>query len=124
MATQSVIRDGSLPPQLALICAPVHKLALGLAVGVIAGALIFLLTIFQTVVQPVDAPNLLLLREYFYGYEVSVKGAFIGAFWASIAGFVAGWFLAFVRNLCVAIRLRYTSARADLEDARDFLDHI
>ena len=95
-----------------------------LAVGFIAGSLIFLLTIFQTVVQPVDAPNLLLLREYFYGYEVSVKGAFIGAFWASIAGFVAGWFLAFVRNLCVAIRLRYTSAKVDLQNARDFLDHI
>jgi hypothetical protein len=124
MATERVIRDEPLPAPLAVICAPVHKLALGLAVGTTAGALTFLLTLFQTVVQPADAPNLFLLNQYLYGYEVSVKGAFIGAFWASIAGFVAGWFLAFVRNLCVAIRLRYSSARAELSQTLDILDHI
>ena len=124
MAAQPALPDGSLPTELALICAPVHKLALGVAVGVIAGGLVFLLTIFQVIARPPDAPNLLLLREYFYGYDVSVKGAFVGAFWASMAGFVAGWFLAFVRNLYVALRLRFSSARADLANVNDFLDHI
>jgi len=117
-------RDESLPTELAVICTPVHKLALGLAVGVVAGALVFLLTIFHTILRPSDGPSLSLLSEYFYDYDVSFKGALIGGFWAAIAGFVAGWFLAFVRNFCLAIRLRYMSARAEIANTRDFLDHI
>jgi hypothetical protein len=124
MATRSVIRDESLPAKLALICAPVHKRALGLAVGLTAGGLIWLVTAFHVVVKPTGAPNLALLSEYFYGYDVSWKGAVVGAFWASVAGFVAGWFLAFVRNLCVAIRVRYLNARAELLNTHDFLDYI
>ena len=124
MSTPSVIRDESLPADLAVICAPVHKRVLGVAVGLTAGALIFLVTVFHVIVQPPGALNLALLAQYFYGYEVSLKGAAIGAFWACVSGFVAGWFLAFVRNLCVAIRVRYLSARADLVNAHDFLDHI
>ena len=124
MATQLPTHDESLPLDLAVICAPVYKLALGLAVGLMAGALVFLVTIFHVVVRPEGGPDLALLSQYFYGYEVSAKGAAIGAFWASVSGFVAGWFLAFVRNLCVAIRVRYLSARAELVDTHDFLDHI
>jgi len=124
MSTQPATRDESLPSELAVICAPVHKLALGLAVGLTAGVLIFLVTVFHVLVQPSGGPDLALLSQYFYGYEVSAKGAAVGAFWASVSGFVAGWFLAFVRNLCVAIRVRYLSARAELVSTHDFLDHI
>lgn len=124
MVTRSAVPEEALPADLGVICAPVHKRALGVAVGLTAGAIIFLVTVFHVIVQPPGAANLALLNQYFYGYEVSAKGAAIGAFWASVSGFVAGWFLAFVRNLCVALWVRYLSARAELANTYDFLDHI
>jgi hypothetical protein len=124
MAMPSALPDEALPPYLGVICAPVHKRALGVAVGLTAAALVFLVTVFHLIVQPPGAVNLTLLSQYFYGYEVSAKGAAIGAFWASVSGFVGGWFLGFVRNLCVAIWVRYLSARAELANTHDFLDHI
>lgn len=109
---------------LTLAFAPMHKRAFGLAIGVTASLGIFLLTAFHVIVQPIEAPDLHLLAQYFYGYEVSWRGAFIGAGWAFLAGFVAGWFAAFCRNLAIAISVFVTRTRADLIRTRDFLDHI
>ena len=39
-------------------------------------------------------------------------------------GFCAGWFVAFVRNLVMAVSLFILQTRAELDDTRDFLDHI
>ena len=117
-------RDERLPTDLAVICSPVHKRALGLAVGFTAGALIVLVTAFHVVARPIGGPDLTLLAEYFYGYDVSLKGAAIGGCWAFLSGFIAGWFLAFVRNLSVAISLRYLTAEAELANVHSFLDHI
>jgi hypothetical protein len=104
--------------------APVHKLALGAAVGTVCGAGIFALTVFHLVFQPTDALDIGLLAQYFYRYEVSWQGAFIGLFWGFVSGFVAGWFIAFVRNLVIAVRVLILKGRAELAQARDFLDHI
>ena len=116
--------DAVLPVDLARVCAPVHKRVLGLAVGLTAGGLVFAITAFHVIVHPSLGPNIELLNEYFYGYTVSWAGAAIGAFWGLVSGFVAGWFLAFVRNVCVASRVWYLSTRAELSSTRDFLDHI
>ena len=117
-------RADALPVELARVCAPVHKRVLGLAVGMTAGGLVFAVTAFHVLVHPSRGPNIELLNQYFYGYTVTWAGAAIGAFWGMVAGFVAGWFLAFVRNVCVASRVWYMSARAELASTRDFLDHI
>jgi hypothetical protein len=37
---------------------------------------------------------------------------------------VAGWFVAFVRNFVIAVRVLILKGRADLARAKDFLDHI
>ncbi len=114
-----------LPPRLLLAFAPLHKRALGLAFGTACALLVFGVTVLHLLfVRPRDAFNLYLLREYFYGYTISWTGAFIGAWWGFFAGFVAGWFLAFGRNFALALSLFITRTRAELQQSRDFLDHI
>jgi hypothetical protein len=109
---------------LVLAFAPVHKTALGAAVGVTLGALVLAVTLFHLLARPARAPELGLLVQYFYGYSVSWHGALVGAFWGGGVGFVAGWFLAFLRNFTAASWLFIIRTRAELQQTRDFLDHI
>lgn len=106
------------------VLAPMHKRALGVATGLTAAAGVFALTLFHIAVIPGDTPPLSLLSQYFYGYDVTMRGAAIGAGWAFVAGFVAGWFFAFVRNLVMAIWVFSMRVRAEFNQTRDFLDHI
>ena len=102
--------------------APVHKLALGVACGLSSGVLVAFATLFQMLAGPPDGMPLALLSEFFAGYRISSTGVAIGAFWGAIVGFVAGWFLAFLKNLLTAIwkfGLRVNSALT-----QPFLDHI
>jgi hypothetical protein len=104
--------------------APMHKRALGLALGLVAALLVFGLTAFHVIVRPANALSTDLLAEYFYGYDVTWTGALVGAWWAFVAGFVCGWFAGFVRNLTVGLWLMVVRVRANLGETRDFLDHI
>lgn len=114
--------DSSLPPSLALAFAPVHKLALGVAVGFVVALLVAGATAFQVIAAPLDAPRLGLLAQYFYGYTVTWPGVVVGAFWGFVTGFVAGWFMAFVRNFVLALWVIAVRANAELQNS--FLDHI
>jgi len=114
----------ALSARLAYATAPMHKTAFGVAVGTTAGALLFLLTAFHVVVHPANALNIALLSEYFYGYEVTWRVAFVAFAWGLATGFVAGWFVAFVRNLVVTVTVFTLRTRAELEHTSDFLDHI
>jgi hypothetical protein len=107
---------------LVLAFSPIHKRALGTAVGTICGLVVFAMTALHVAFEP--NVNLELLGQYFYGYTVTWRGAFIGLLWGFFVGFVAGWFLAFTRNLVVATSLWVTRTRAELDATRDFLDHI
>jgi hypothetical protein len=103
---------------------PVHKVALGIAVGAVSGVAVFALTLFHVVLTPQDALGIALLSQYLAGYSVSWAGAFVGLFWGILIGFVAGWFVAFVRNVVIASRVLMIRGKADLAQSRDFLDHI
>jgi len=104
--------------------APLHKAAFGVALGIAAALVVFSMTVLS-VVRPPDPPvPLHLFQQYFTGYSVTWPGAFIGAAWAGFTGFVFGWFIAFCRNLTVAISLFVIRTRAQLAQTRDFLDHI
>ena len=103
---------------------PAHKRALGAALGIVCGAGVFLITAFHVVLHPTDAIEIGLLAQYFYGYEVSWPGAFVGLFWGCATGFVAGWFLAFVRNFVIGVRVTLLRDKAELARMKDFLDHI
>ena len=115
-----------IPAALELAFAPLHKRALGMAIGSACGLLIFAVTAVHVIRNPAPdhALNLGLLREYFYGYSVNWLGAFIGLLWGWLVGFVAGWFVAFCRNFVIAVSIFITRTRAELQETRDFLDHI
>lgn len=110
--------------QLTLAFAPLHKRALGLAVGLAFGLVIFTVTVIYLLQMPVEGLRLGLLRQYFYGYRVSWTGALVGFGWGMFTGFVVGWFVAFTRNFAVAAGVFLIRAKADLLETRDFLDHI
>ncbi len=103
---------------------PLHKRGLGTAIGVAAAVVVFLLTAVPLLRGDPHGSELGLLGQYFTGYSVTWNGAFVGAAWAAFTGFVLGWFLAFLSNFMLAIRLLALRARADMAQTRDFLDHI
>ena len=104
--------------------APIHKRTLGVASGIVAALIVFAVTVFHIVGAPPGAPDIGLLAQYFYGYDVTWRGAFVGAWWSFVAAFVAGWFVAFVRNFVLATWLFLLRTKADLARTTDFLDHI
>ena len=115
---------GQPAPELTLAFAPMHKRAFGIALGSVAGFLLFGMTAVFLLRRPDPAPDLGILGEYFYGYTPSWRGAFVGMLWGFFSGFVAGWFIAFSRNLTIAVLLFVGRTRAELAQSRDFLDHI
>ena len=102
--------------------APVHKRALGTAVGLTFGVVVSGVTVLALVMGVNTEHTLGLLSELFYGYRVSWLGAAIGFWWSFVVGFVAGWFLAFVRNLCTVIWILFVRTKAEL--SQNFLDNI
>lgn len=103
--------------------APLDKRAFGIALGVAGAMSVAGITILDLVV-PEPWRGLALLSQYFAGYTLSWTGALIGAVWGFAVAFCAGWLLAFVRNLTLALLLFMVRSRAELDDASDFLDHI
>ena len=127
-----------LPPELRLAFEPLDKRAFGLAIGVWAGLGLFGMTAYHLVLdswlmahvpflagKSYSGDSLWLLAQYFRGYDPTTwAGAAIGALWGLWTGFVVGWFLAFARNLFVAIWLFALRTREQLAANREFLDHI
>lgn len=92
-------KAGQLIPEKVLVqtFARLDKLAFGIAVGSVAGLLVFLATVWLVVKGgDVVGPNLSLLGQYSLGYAVTVKGAFIGFGYASVWGFLSGWLFAYL----------------------------
>lgn len=123
-AVRSSKEEEELPAALALAFAPLHKRAFGIAIGAACGLTLFLVTAVFLLRDPEHGVGLALLSQYFKGYTVSWPGALIGLFWGFLIGFVGGWFLAFCRNLVIAASIFFIRARSELNQTRDFLDHI
>lgn len=102
---------------------PLHKRAFGIAVGLAAGVSVAAATAI-VLLRGDETINLQLLDAYFTGYTVSWPGVLVGFGWAFVVGFTAGWFVAFCRNLALAVSAFVLRARAELFQTRDFLDHI
>ena len=116
--------NDALPRSATLLFAPLDKRAFGVAIGVATGLVIFAVTAIDLSMHSSPWLGLGLLGEYLLGYTVSWAGAFVGLLWGFAVGFCAGWFVAFVRNLVMAVSLFILQTRAELDDTRDFLDHI
>ena len=114
-----------IPQSAALLFIPIDKRAFGTAIGVATAMLVAAATV--AVLATGDAGmtrGLGLLSNYFSGYSVSAAGAFVGGLWGFAVGFLVGWFVAFTRNLSLAVSLFLIRSRAELGETSDFLDHI
>ena len=118
------VSNETIPKPLALVLAPIDRRAFGVAVGTVCGLGVFLFTAADLLRHPNPDLNLALLGQYFPGYAVSWAGALVGLAWAFAAGFCAGWFLAFIRNLGIAAWIFAVRGRHEIAATRDFLDHI
>lgn len=116
--------DAEMPPSQMLLFAPVDKRAFGVAIGAAVGVCTVLLTVAELLLRPTLSISPGLLSQFFKGYDITWAGAAIGGAWGFFSGFCAGWFTAFVRNLVLALSLFMLRSRAELNDSRDFLDHI
>lgn len=114
----------AVPATLALAFQPLHKRAFGVAVGLACGLAVAAATVIVLLRGPDGGANLWLLRQYFAGYSVTWPGVLVGFGWAFVVGFTAGWFVAFCRNLVLAVSAFVLRTRAELFETRDFLDHI
>lgn len=126
MSERSELSDTAerLQPTMDLAFSPLHKAAFGTATGV-AGALFFSLLTVVAILRPSSREfPLALLSQYFAGYSVSWGGVLVGGVWGFSVSFVAGWFVAFCRNLALAIVAFTYRTRAELTQTREFLDHI
>jgi hypothetical protein len=119
------IQQPEIPKTVLRAFARIHPVALGVALGLPAGAVM----LFMTAVVLLHAhtplsPDLSLFAQLFIGYSVSWGGALVGFSWAFAVGFAVGWSFAVLRNLIIHWWLVFARSRAEMEYYRDFLDHM
>ncbi len=78
---------------------------LGLTLGIMFGAVLFVATNFLIVKggEHVGA-TLQLLGQFFYGYKVTLLGSFIGACYAFVVGFIAGYLIGTIYTWIAKLR--------------------
>lgn len=71
----------------------------GVALGLVCGAGIFVLTLWLVLKGGDEVgPHLALLGQYFIGYTVTWPGAFLGAVYGFLTGFTAGFGISWIYN--------------------------
>jgi hypothetical protein len=105
--------------------ARMDKLALATATGSMSGLLVFLATIWLLIKGgEAIGPNLQLLAQYFVGYTVTVKGAFIAFGYSFGWGFLFGWLFAYLRNLFLSCYANRLKKKTEFLSFRDLIDQI
>jgi len=105
--------------------ARIDKFAFATALGSVCGLAIFIATLLLIMKGgKVTDLNLQLLRHYFIGYTVTVKGAFIGMGYSFFWGFVWGWLAAYLRNLFLGYFIHRAKSKAESSSFRNLLDYI
>jgi protoporphyrinogen oxidase len=107
------------------VFARMDKFAFGMAVGTASGLLLFLATIWLILKggENVGA-NLQLLSQYFPGYTVTLRGAFVGLGYGLLWGFLMGWFFAYLRNLFIALYAYRVRKRSEWLSLGRFFDQL
>jgi len=105
--------------------ARIDKLAFAVATGAAFGLLFFAATLWLVIKGgELVGPNLKLLSQYFIGYTVTVKGAFIASGYGFLWGFLFGWLFAYLRNLFLAFFIYRVKKKEELLTLKDFFDHL
>ena len=71
--------------------------AFALSAGIIWGLSIFVLTIWLVIIGSAGT-TMALLHKFYWGYSVSIIGAFIGLIWGLIDGLIIGFIFAWIYN--------------------------
>ncbi|EFK09533.1 FAD dependent oxidoreductase [delta proteobacterium NaphS2] len=101
------------------------KLAFAVAVGAVSGLTVFIATLWLIIKGgEVVGPHLSLLSQYFAGYSVTVKGAFIAFSYTFFWGFLFAWLFAYLRNLLVAYYIYRTKRKAEMFSLNDLFDRL
>ena len=117
--------DGALREVMALVLGKVDAVALGVAAGLVSGATLFLMTFFLLLKGGrVVGPTLSLLGQYFPGYTVTPAGALLGLAYGCLAGYVAGWSFAYLRNVTHFLYIGILKRRIQRDRLRKLLDYI
>jgi hypothetical protein len=103
----------------------VDRVALGAAVGLTSGLLLFLATLTLILHSPAGSGiNLGLLNQYFPGYRVTAAGSLLGFGYGFLTGFVLGWTFAFLRNATVFLYLAVTQRQAERRALRRIFEYL
>ena len=77
----------------------------GVVLGLVTGSIIFLATLWLVIKGGrVVGPNLSLLGQFFFGYQVTVAGSFVGFGYGFLIGFLLGYSIATVYNWVADLR--------------------
>jgi protoporphyrinogen oxidase len=110
---------------IALVFAKLDPVALGVAVGVVSGIGLFLMTaVLLLKGGPEIGPNLSLLHYYLPEFEVTWSGAFVGFIEAGVGGFTLGYLGAWLRNWGIAAYAVLVRRRAEAKARRGLLDKV
>lgn len=105
--------------------AKMDKMAFAAAIGSVTGFLFFMATIWLIIKGgDVVGPNLKLLSQYFKGYTVTIKGAFIAFGYSFFWGLLFGWLFAYLRNLALALYIFSVKKKAELLSLREFFESL
>ena len=116
--------EAALDKLLPVVFSKMDKIGFAIALGSVCGLLIFLATLWLVIRGGVAGYHLQLLSQYFLGYTVTGKGAFIGAAYGFSWGFLFGWFFAYLRNFLMAYYIYRTRRKTKWLTFRDFLDRF
>ena len=72
------------------------KKAFGLALGVLWGVIVFLATIYVLIKG--GGTTLVLLQQFYVGYDISFVGGILGLIYGFVHGFICGWIFAWLYN--------------------------
>ena len=81
------------------------------------GAMMWYLRVFTNPIQG-------MVSQYFPGFEINLKGAFIGMLFSFSWGFLFAWLVAYLRNLFVAIYIYRIKRETEMLTFIDFVDNF
>lgn len=103
--------------------AKIDKSALGISIGIVLGAGIFLATNILILKGGRQiGQTFALLNNFFFGFSVTFGGSFIGLIYGFISGFILGWLIALIRNFVIKIYLHIAKFRNRLIAVNKFID--
>ncbi|MCB9774910.1 MAG: NAD(P)/FAD-dependent oxidoreductase [Nitrospiraceae bacterium] len=106
-----------------IVFAKLDPVAMGVAVGSISGLLILIGTVILVLKGgPVVGPNLSLLGNFLFGFQVTWGGSLIGFLEGGVGGFALGYSGASLRNWSMQAYAKFIRWREEVNRRRNLLD--